>query len=100
MSSSPTSLSSSEARAPEPSPLSGLFDVVCPVELVLGQAALTVRDCLNLEPGRVVRLNAGVGEDLHLAVGGVGLMRGEVVFVDDRAAVRITEIVPAPGAEA
>jgi len=76
-----------------------LFDVVCPVDLLLGHAALTVRDCLSLEPGRVVRLGTAAGEDLQLAVGGVRLMRGEVVFVEDRAAVRITEILPAPGTE-
>lgn len=99
MSSSPTLSSSKGDRAPEPWPLSALFDVVCPVDLVLGHAALTVRDCLNLDPGRIVRLGATAGEDLQLAVGGVSLMRGEVVFVDGRAAVRITEVLPAPGAE-
>lgn len=99
MSSSQTLSSSSDAPAASQSPIPALPDLECPVDMVLGSGTLSVGACLKLEPQRVIRLNAPAGEDLHVVVGGVPLMRGEVVLVEERAAIRITEIVPAPGLE-
>lgn len=97
MSSSPTSSSSSPA-APE-APFPALLDLECPIDMVLGSGRLTVGACLTLEPKQVIRLDAPAGTDLQVVMGGVPLMRGEVVLVGESAAIRITEIVPAPGVE-
>jgi flagellar motor switch protein FliN/FliY len=100
MSSSPTSSSSSEAQAPPvAASLGHLLDLECPVEIVLGRGSITIGACLNLEPLRVIRLDVPAGEELQIVVGNVPLMRGEVVIVEERAAIRITEIAPAPGME-
>jgi flagellar motor switch protein FliN/FliY len=100
MSSSPISSSSS---APDPehagTSFAGLSDLACPVDVIVGRGRLTVGACLGLRPESVVRLDASAGDDLQVVVGGVSLMRGEVVLVDRRAAVRITEFTPAPGME-
>jgi flagellar motor switch protein FliN/FliY len=96
MSSSPTSSSSSEAA--DAGPFEALADVPCPVAAVLGTGTFTVRECLALGVGSVLVLKQSAGEDLTLLVNGVALARGEVVIVDDSAAIRVTEIaVPTPG---
>jgi flagellar motor switch protein FliN/FliY len=96
MSSSPTSSSSSEFEHP----LSGLLDIVCSVEVVLGTGTISVRDCLKMQPSTVVRLNQPSGSDLAVWVQGVVAVKGEVVIVDDSTALRVTEVVPPPSAEA
>ena len=95
MSSSPTSLSSSE-----PDSLSGLLDIVCHVDVVLGTGTINVRDCLKLQPRTVLRLIQPSGSDLSVRVNGVETVKGEVVIVEDSTALRITEVVPPPSAEA
>jgi flagellar motor switch protein FliN/FliY len=99
MSSSPTSSSSSAPPPKADAPFAALADLTCPVDVVLGHGSLSVGACLNLRPRSVVRLNASAGEDLHVVVGGVPVMRGEVVLVDQSAALRVTEFTPAPGME-
>jgi flagellar motor switch protein FliN/FliY len=97
MSSSPISSSSSEPEAAVPGPFDALADVPCPVAAVLGTGTFTVRDCLALGVGSVLVLQQSAGEDLILTVNGITLARGEVVIVDDSAALRVTEIsLPAP----
>jgi flagellar motor switch protein FliN/FliY len=96
MSSSPTSSSSSELEHP----LSGLLDIVCSVEVVLGTGTISVRDCLKLQPLSVLRLDQLSGSDLSVRVHGVLAVKGEVVIVDDSTALRVTEVVPPPSAEA
>jgi flagellar motor switch protein FliN/FliY len=96
MSSSPTSSSSSEAEHP----LSGLLDIVCGVDVVLGTGTISVRDCLKMQPHTVIRLVQPSGSDLSVRVHGVVAVKGEVVIVDDSTALRVTEVVPPPSAEA
>jgi flagellar motor switch protein FliN/FliY len=96
MSSSPTSSSSSDPAAAV-EPFEALADVPCPVAAVLGTGTFTVRECLALGVGSVLVLKQSAGEDLTLSVNGVTLARGEVVIVDDSAAIRVTEIAaPTP----
>jgi len=101
MSSSPTSSSSSDAKATAAvaPPFPRLLDLECPVEIVLGRGTITIGECLNLESLRVIRLDVPAGDELEVVVGDVPLMRGEVVIVEERAAIRITEIARAPGME-
>lgn len=99
MSSSPTSSSSSSARALSDEPLASLFDVDCLVEVVLGTGQITVRDCLRLERSSIVRLDQPAGADLELRVQGQPLATGEVVIVDDGTALRLRRIIPPAGAE-
>jgi flagellar motor switch protein FliN/FliY len=99
MSTSPNSSSSSEAPAPGAS-LAWLMDVSCQVDVVLGTCAVTVRDCLALERGSVVRLMQAAGGDLELRAQGVPLAQGEVVVLDDRTHLRINRILPPASSEA
>lgn len=77
--------------------LQWLHDVPCRVEFVLGDAHLRLRDCLELAPSSVVRLQQAAGTDVELRVEGRAIASGEIVIVDNTAGLRITRIVPPPG---
>jgi flagellar motor switch protein FliN/FliY len=77
-----------------------LMDVPCVVEFVLGGSTVTVRDCLDFEPNKVVRLSLSAGSDLAMRVQGVAIATGEVVIVEDQTALRVTRILPPAGTEA
>jgi len=102
MSSSLTLSSSSElvpAAPAAPNAYAGMLDVVCRVEVVLGTGSITVRDCLKLQRMSVIRLRQSAGSDLEIQVHGVAVARGEVVIIEESTAVRVTDIIPSPGAE-
>ncbi len=97
MSSSQSSSSSSEALVA--SGLTPLYDVVCRVDVVLGTASMTVRDCLNLKCQTIIRLNEPAGDDMQVTVNGIAVATGEIVIVDTSTALRVTEILPPPSSE-
>ena len=72
--------------------LAPLHDVVCRVDVVLGTATMSVRECLSLQPQSILRLSESAGADLLVRVNGTALVHGEVVIVDDSTAIRVTEI--------
>lgn len=96
MSSFLSSSSNSDARAAA-SPMQWLHDVPCRVEFVLGDARLRLRECLELAPQSILRLNQAAGADIELRVEGTVIASGEIVIVDNAAGLRITHIVPPPG---
>lgn len=97
-SSSPNSLSSSDPDSGTSPALAyqPLLDVQCRASVLLGTGTITVRQCLAIGRNSLVELSQSAGEDLHLVVNGVLLARGEIVIIDDSAALRITEITPPP----
>lgn len=97
MSSSPNSLSSSEAPAADG--LVALHDVVCSVDVVLGTASMSVRECLNMKRHSLIRLNQSAGGDMQVVVNGVAIANGEVVIIDNSTALRVTDILPPPSSE-
>jgi len=70
-----------------------VFDVPLALRVELGKARLLVRDVLRLSKGSVVELDRMSGEPVDLFVNDRLVARAEVTSVDDRLAVRITEIV-------
>jgi flagellar motor switch protein FliN len=97
MSSSQNSSSSSEA--PSAAGLAPLHDVVCSVDVVLGTASLSVRECLSMRRHTGIRLNQSAGGDMQVVVNGIAVANGEVVIIDNSTAVRITDILPPPSSE-
>jgi flagellar motor switch protein FliN len=97
MFSSPNSSSSSEPAVGEG--LSALFDVVCSVDVVLGTASMTVRECLSMKRHSLIRLNQSAGGDMQIVVNGIPIANGEVVIIDNSTAVRLTDILPPPSSE-
>lgn len=97
MSSSQNSSSSSD-RPTGPS-LVPLHDVVCTVDVILGSALMSVRDCLRLQRDAIVHLSQSAGDDMQVAINGITVARGEVMIVEDSTAIRITDILPPPSSE-
>lgn len=69
-----------------------LMDVTVPVSVCIGTVRRKVADVLSLAPGQVVDLDRHAGEPVDLLVNGKLIAHGEVVVVDDRYGLRITEI--------
>ena len=86
--------------APQPISMDWLMDVPCVVEFVLSGSTVTVRDCLDFEPNKVVRLSLSAGSDLEMRVEGISIATGEVVIVEDQTTLRVTRILPPGGFEA
>ena len=77
-----------------------LSDVICRVDVMLGAATVSVRDCLRWKRNSVIRLQESAGTDMRIAINGIPVATAEVVIVDDSTAVRVTEILPPPSVEA
>jgi flagellar motor switch/type III secretory pathway protein FliN len=103
MSSSPISSSSTERALAQTlddgDPLAAMFDVRCNVDVIIGTAVLTLRECLTLRRDHVVKLNEPAGSDLSVRVHGVTLASGEVVVIEDAAALRVTRVLAPAGVE-
>ncbi len=72
-----------------------ILDVQVDVSLELGRTTMTVRDLLQLNQGSIVEFERRVGEPLDLLVNGTLLAHGELVVVDDRFGIRLTDVVSA-----
>jgi flagellar motor switch protein FliN/FliY len=75
------------------SDLEALFDVPVKVSAVLGRARMDVRELLKLGPGAVLELDRKVGEAIDIYVNDRLIARGEVVLVEDKLGVTMTEII-------
>jgi flagellar motor switch protein FliN/FliY len=75
--------------------LEALFDVPVQVSAVLGRARMEVGDLLRLGPGTVLELDRRVGEAIDIYVNNRLVARGEVVLVEDKLGVTMTEIIKA-----
>ena len=75
------------------SDLSPVFDVPVHIQAVLGRTVLEVSQLLQLAPGSVLELDRRIGEAIDIYVNNRLVARGEIVVVDDRLGVTMTEIV-------
>ena len=75
--------------------LEAVFDVPVQVSAVLGRARMDVGELLRLGPGAVLELDRKVGEAIDIYVNNRLVARGEVVLVEDKLGVTMTEIIKA-----
>lgn len=73
--------------------LEAVYDIPVQVSAVLGKATMEVSQLLKLGRGAVVELDRKVGEAIDIYVNNRLVARGEVVVVEDRLGVTMTEIV-------
>ena len=73
--------------------LAPVFDVPVNISAVLGRASLSVAQLLQLGQGSVLELDRKVGEAIDIYVNNRLVARGEVVIVDERLGVTMTEII-------
>jgi flagellar motor switch protein FliN len=70
-----------------------LLDVALQVSVALGSSHMSIGEILALRTGSVVELDKLAGEPVDVSVNGTLVARGEVVVVDEKFGVRITEVV-------
>ena len=75
--------------------LEAVFDVPVQVSAILGRARMEVGDLLKIGPGTVLELDRKVGEAIDIYVNNRLVARGEVVLVEDKLGVTMTEIIKA-----
>lgn len=83
-----------EAKGPHgASDLEAVYDIPVQVSAVLGKATMQVNQLLKLGRGAVVELDRKVGEAIDIYVNNRLVARGEVVVVEDKLGVTMTEII-------
>lgn len=80
---------------PESANLEILLDVPVEVSVQLGSCHLPMRDVLNLNVGSVVQLDKVADAPVDLHVNSKLIARGEVVVVENRFGIKITEMLTA-----
>jgi flagellar motor switch protein FliN/FliY len=73
--------------------LSRLSDIPMGLSVEIGRTHMTVAETLALRVGSVVTLDRQAGEAVDLLVNGAPIARGEVIVVDDRFALHVTELL-------
>lgn len=71
----------------------GFLDLPIALSLELGRTRMSVRDLLELSPSSIVKMTRSTGEGVDIRADNKPLMRGEIVVIEDRAGVRISEIL-------
>ena len=75
--------------------LEAMFEVPVQVSAVLGRAKMDVGQLLKIGPGAVLELDRKVGEAIDIYVNNRLVARGEVVLVEEKLGVTMTEIIKA-----
>lgn len=79
--------------------VAAIYDIPVQISAVLGRSTMQVSQLLKLGRGAVVELDRKVGEAIDIYVNNRLVARGEVVVVEDRLGVTMTEIVKSDRSE-
>jgi flagellar motor switch protein FliN/FliY len=70
-----------------------ILDIPVQITVELGRTKITIRNLLQLAHGSVVELEGLAGEPMDVLVNGTLIAQGEVVVVNDRFGIRLTDII-------
>ena len=70
-----------------------ILDIPVQITVELGRTKLSIRNLLQLAHGSVVELEALAGEPMDVLVNGTLIAQGEVVVVNDKFGIRLTDII-------
>ncbi len=73
--------------------LEAVYDIPVQVSAVLGKSTMEVQELLKLGKGAVVELDRKVGEAIDIFVNNRLVARGEVIVLEDRLGITMTEII-------
>ncbi|GEK74411.1 MULTISPECIES: flagellar motor switch protein FliN [Halomonas] len=76
-----------------PRDLEMIMDIPVKLTVELGRTKLTIKQLLELAQGSVIELEGLAGEPMDILINGYLIAQGEVVVVDDKYGIRITEII-------
>jgi flagellar motor switch protein FliN/FliY len=86
-------LSATPGVAGQPNDIGMVMDIPVQLTVQLGRTRLPIRDILQLAQGSVVELDGLAGEPLDVYVNGCLIAQGEVVVVNEKFGIRLTDIV-------
>ena len=87
------SFEESDKTAEPPKNLDFILDIPLTISVELGRTKMVINDMLQLGQGSVIELSKLAGEPLDIYVNGKLMARGEVVLVNDKFGVRLTDII-------
>ena len=70
-----------------------ILDIPVQIAVELGRTKITIKNLLQLAHGSVVELDAMAGEPMSVYVNGTLIAQGEVVVVNDKFGIRLTDII-------
>lgn len=83
----------SDAAAPAANNLDLILDIPVHLTVELGRTKIAIRNLLQLAQGSVVELDGLAGEPMDVLVNGCLIAQGEVVVVNDKFGIRLTDII-------
>ncbi|MBH8579888.1 flagellar motor switch protein FliN [Bisbaumannia pacifica] len=76
-----------------PRDLEMIMDIPVKLTVELGRTRITIKQLLELAQGSVIELDGLAGEPMDILINGYLIAQGEVVVVDDKYGIRVTEII-------
>ena len=87
------SFSETGGKASMMNELDMILDIPVQIAVELGRTKITIKNLLQLAHGSVVELDAMAGEPMSVFVNGTLIAQGEVVVVNDKFGIRLTDII-------
>ena len=84
---------SDESGQKEQCDLDLILDIPLDVSVELGKVKMIVNDMLQMGQGSIIELNKAVGDPLEIFINNKLIARGEVVIVDEKFGIRVTDII-------
>ncbi len=72
---------------------SHISDIPLELSIELGRTSMKLKDILNLEQDSIIKLSRSTGEGVDVRVDNKSIVRGEVIVIEDKARIRVSEIV-------
>ena len=82
-----------EINGPQDSNLDRILDIPLVLSVQLGTTRMLIKDLLQLGPGSIVELDKLAGEPLEVLVNERLVARGEVVMVNEKFGIRLTDVI-------
>lgn len=82
-----------DITADEKRKLDTILDIPVTISMEVGRAKISIRNLLQLNQGSVVELERVAGEPLDVLVNGTLIAHGEVVVVNDKFGIRLTDVI-------
>ncbi len=79
--------------AEEAQKLDNILDIPVTISMEVGRTSISIRKLLQLNQGSVVELDRLAGESLDVLVNGTLIAHGEVVVINDKFGIRLTDVV-------
>ena len=73
--------------------LDAILDIPVTISMEVGRSNISIRNLLQLNQGSVVELDRVAGEALDVLVNGTLIAHGEVVVVNDKFGIRLTDVI-------